>query len=122
MVAVRLRAAQKTTIPEECKKEKIRRYSPGPLTWPYLPTLLGVTEDRILGGLGRAGSAYRSRRDLSAARRRDGAISDFMDNVARVPEEFIVEISKMPRDLISSRTHKRMRRRVVKPIFILLRW
>jgi len=119
VVSVRLRSAEKPKTPktaEEEKKQEIRRYSSGPLT------VLGVAEDRILGGLVRAASAYRSRRDRSAEKRRDGAVLDFAENVARAPEKFVVQISKIPRDLIESRTHKRMRKRMRKPIVNLLRW
>jgi hypothetical protein len=93
-----------------------RRFSTGPLT------VLGIAEDRGFGGLGRAVQAYRSRSERSAARRRDGAVRDFTKNAARAQEKFVVEVSKVPRDLTRSRTYRKIEKATCRPVVNMLRW
>jgi hypothetical protein len=116
--AARLRASQPVVWegPDGEKEHGARRYSPG------LMTILGIAEDRVLGGLAKGADAYRSRSERSAHKRKDGAVRDFAENVMRSPEKFVDEVAKVPRDFTESRTWKRMRRRAGRVTVRLLEW
>jgi len=78
--------------------------------------------DAVADGLGR----YRSRRNSSARRKKDGAVKDFVRNVGRGMEKAMRTGAKAPSDLTRRMTMKRMRKlsrmaMVPAPSFFLVR-
>jgi hypothetical protein len=87
-----------------------KRYSSGAKTPQVLERGVSRSVERlaqsVADGLGR----YRSRRDRSARRKKDGAIKDFVRNVGRGAEKALRTGAKAPTDLTRRMTSKRLRR------------
>lgn len=73
---------------------------------------LGIAERRVLGGIAKAGSDYLERSKKSAAKRRDGAVRDVLDNLAQSQEKALRQLAKIPMDVLKSPQVKRGTKRV----------
>jgi uncharacterized protein YigA (DUF484 family) len=78
--------------------------------------LLGVGEERIVRGAANAAGAYAKRSKKSAAARKDGAVRDALENVAKAQQGAVAQIAKIPRDLTRARDLKRGSKRLQKSL------
>jgi hypothetical protein len=94
---------------EGAAKRKKKNTSPGVMH------LLGVGEQRLLRGLAAAGGTYAKRSKKSAAKK-DGAVRDVLENLARAQETAVGQVAKVPRDLTRNRDLKRGSKRLRKSL------
>jgi hypothetical protein len=78
--------------------------------------LLGVGEERVVRGVAKAAGSYAERSKKSALARKDGAIRDLLDNVAKAQQSAVGQIAKIPRDLTRVRELKKGSKRLQKSL------
>lgn len=101
------------------RKKKKRKYSRGLKNVQTMERGLSKASYRVARAVTSGLSTYRKRRDKSARKRRDGAILDFVPNVAEGMGKTLRRASLVPYDLAKTFYTKRARRRVSAAIRLL---
>lgn len=101
------------------RRKKKRKYSRGLKNVQIMERGLSKASYRVARAVTSGLSTYRKRRNKSARKRRDGAILDFVPNVAQGMGKTLRRASLVPYDLTKTFYTKRARRRVRAAIRLL---